>query len=194
MSDDETDLFSAEMRDVVPLPADGRALPKGGTAPKPTPAQLARQRAALAEGGDPNPLGTGMVREVAPWDLLSWKVDGVQEGVWRKLRLGKYPIDATLDLHRLTVREAREQVWRFIGDARSAGLRTVLISHGRGEHSETPGRLKSYVAHWLEELDEVLAFHSAQRHHGGYGAVYAMLRKNAEKRTDNRERFARRTP
>jgi hypothetical protein len=40
----------------------------------------------------------------------------------------------------------------------------------------------------------VLAFHSAQRHHGGYGACYVLLRKNAEKRQDNRERHARRTP
>jgi DNA-nicking Smr family endonuclease len=194
MTDDDEDLFAAEMEGVVPLPPDGRALPKGGAAAKPTPAQIARQRAAVTEQGDPNPLTTGMVRPVAPFDLLAWKHDGVQEGVWRKLRLGKYSLDATLDLHRLTVREAREQVWRFVTEAYAAGLRTVLISHGRGDRGETPGRLKSYVAHWLEHLDEVLAFHGAQRHHGGYGAVYVLLRKNAEKRSDNRERHARRSP
>lgn len=191
MSDEEDDLFAAEMADVVRLPADGRATPVE-VARQPTPAQLARQRAATATDGDPNPLTLGEVRPVAPFDLLSWKRDGVQEGVFRKLRLGRYSMDATLDLHRRTVREARDDVWKFVEDGIRHNLRTVLISHGRGDRSETPGRIKSYVGHWLTELEGVLAFHSAQRHHGGYGAVYVLLRKSAERRNDNRERFARR--
>jgi DNA-nicking Smr family endonuclease len=189
--DDDEDLFAAEMAGVVPLARQPGVAP----APRqgaPTPAQLARQRAAVHESGDPNPLTLGEVRPVGPWDEVAWKNDGVQEGVWRKLRLGKYTPDATLDLHRRTVREAREDVWRFVEDGVGHGLRTVLILHGRGDRGETPGRVKSYVAAWLEALDGVLAFHTAQRHHGGYGAVYVLLRKNAEKRNDNRERFARR--
>ena len=191
MTQDDEDLFAAEMEGVVPLAREGSVAPL----PKehaPSAAQLARQRAAVAEDGDPNPLTLGEVRPVAPFDEIAWKNHGVQEGVWRKLRLGRYPSDATLDLHRRTVREAREDVWRFVTEGAAHGLRTVLILHGRGERSETPGRLKSYVAAWLESLDEVLAFHTAQRPHGGYGAVYVLLRKNAEKRNDNRERFARR--
>ncbi|HSG90299.1 MAG TPA: DNA endonuclease SmrA [Pseudomonadales bacterium] len=190
---DEEELFAEEMRDVVPLPADGRATQEPAVR-GPTLAQLARQRAAAAEDGDPNPLTLGEVRPVAPFDLLSWKRDGVQEGVFRKLRLGRYAMDASLDLHRRTVREARDDVWGFVEDGIRHGLRSVLIAHGRGDRGETPGRIKSYVSHWLQELDGVLAFHSAQRHHGGYGAVYVLLRKSAERRNDNRERFARRTP
>ena len=136
----------------------------------------------------------GKYPPVDPFDEIAFKRDGVQTGVYRKLRLGRYPQEATLDLHRMTVREAREAVWRFVHDAQRAGLRSVIITHGRGDRSETPGRLKSYVAHWLPTLSAVLAFHSAQRHHGGYGACYVLLRKNAEKRQDNRERHARRTP
>lgn len=193
MHEHDEDLFAREMRDVVPLPADGRATPR--PMPRaPTPAQLARRRAAEAEGGDPNPLTLGEVRAVGPWDELAWKRDGVQEGVYRKLRLGRYAVDAMLDLHRRTVREAREELWRFVEDARGHGLRTILISHGRGDRSETPGRIKSYVAHWLTELPGVLAFHSAQRQHGGYGATYVLLRKSAERRRENRERHARRVP
>ena len=190
---DEEELFAAEMSGVVPLPEDGRATPVA-VARKPTPAQLARQRAAVARDGDPNPLTLGEVPQVGPWDELVWKRDGVQEGVYRKLRLGRYGLDASLDLHRRTVREAREDLWRFVEDGIRHNLRTVLISHGRGDRGETPGRIKSYVAAWLPELDGVLAFHSARRHDGGYGAVYVLLRKSPERRNDNRERFARRTP
>jgi DNA-nicking Smr family endonuclease len=193
MHEHDEDLFAREMRDVVPLPPDGRATPRP-MPQAPTPAQLARRRAAQAEQGDPNPLTLGEVRAVGPWDELAWKRDGVQEGVYRKLRLGRYAVDAVLDLHRRTVREAREELWRFVEDARGHGLRTILISHGRGDRSETPGRIKSYVAHWLAELPGVLAFHSAQRHHGGYGATYVLLRKSAERRRENRERHARRVP
>jgi DNA-nicking Smr family endonuclease len=190
---DAEELFAAEMSGVVPLPEDGRATPVT-VARKPTPAQLARQRAAVARDGDPNPLTLGEVPPVGPWDELAWKRDGVQEGVYRKLRLGRYGLDASLDLHRRTVREARDDLWRFVDDGIRHNLRTVLVSHGRGDRSETPGRLKSYVAAWLQELDGVLAFHSARRHDGGYGAVYVLLRKSPERRNDNRERFARRTP
>jgi len=48
------------------------------------------------------------------------------------------------------------------------------------------------VNKWLRELEPVMAFHSAQRHHGGTGAVYIMLRKNAEQKQLNRERHQRR--
>ncbi|MEE2891655.1 MAG: DNA endonuclease SmrA [Pseudomonadota bacterium] len=191
MTPDDEDLFAAEMEGVVPLAREPEAAP----APRertPTETQLARQRAATHEDGDPNPLTLGEVRPVAPFDEIAWKNHGVQEGVWRKLRLGKYPADAVLDLHRKTVREARDEVWRFVEEGVAHGLRCVVILHGRGERSETPGRLKSYVAEWLEALDGVLAFHTAKRQHGGYGAVYVLLRKNDEKRNDNRERFARR--
>ena len=61
-------------------------------------------------------------------------------------------------------------------------------AHGKGEDSATPARLKSYTNAWLRQLPEVLAFHSAQRRHGGYGATYVLLRKNEVARSDTRER------
>ena len=186
-------LFLAEMDGVAPL-AESHLRVRAESPEAPSLAQLARRQAAASTGKDSNTLTLGEVPPVDPFDEIAFKRDGVQTGVYRKLRLGRYPQEATLDLHRMTVREAREAVWRFVHDAQRAGLRSVIITHGRGDRSETPGRLKSYVAHWLPTLPLVLAFHSAQRHHGGYGACYVLLRKNAEKRQDNRERHARRTP
>ena len=186
-------LFLAEMDGVAPL-AESHLRVRAESPEAPSLAQLARRQAAANSAKDNNTLTLGEVPPVDPFDEIAFKRDGVQTGVYRKLRLGRYPQEATLDLHRMTVREAREAVWRFVHDAQRAGLRSVIITHGRGDRSETPGRLKSYVAHWLPTLPVVLAFHSAQRHHGGYGACYVLLRKNAEKRQDNRERHARRTP
>ena len=186
-------LFLAEMDGVAPL-AESHLRVRAESPEAPSLAQLARRQAAANTGKDSNTLTLGEVPPVDPFDEIAFKRDGVQTGVYRKLRLGRYPQEATLDLHRMTVKEAREAVWRFVHDAQRAGLRSVIITHGRGDRSETPGRLKSYVAHWLPTLSAVLAFHSAQRHHGGYGACYVLLRKNAEKRQDNRERHARRTP
>ena len=186
-------LFLAEMDGVAPLAASHLRV-RAESPEAPSLAQLARREAAANTAKDNNTLTLGEVPPVDPFDEIAFKRDGVQTGVYRKLRLGRYPQEATLDLHRMTVREAQEAVWRFVHDAQRAGLRSVIITHGRGDRSETPGRLKSYVAHWLPTLPLVLAFHSAQRHHGGYGACYVLLRKNAEKRQDNRERHARRTP
>ena len=105
---------------------------------------------------------------------------------------GKYDIEARLDCHRMTVKEARDEVVEFIHDSMQLGLRTVLIMHGKGQRKaevERTAVLKGYVNEWLKSLDDVQAFHSAQPVHGGTGAVYLLLKKSAEKKRENRERF-----
>lgn len=159
----------------------------------PTLAQLQRRRSAedqsVAEV-DPNYLHQGDVALVLPHDELSWKKDGVQVGVFRKLRQGTYVVDADLDLHRLTVREARNALFRFLTESRARGFRTLRIAHGRGERSDPPARIKSYVNHWLRQAPDVIAFHSAVRSQGGTGAVCLLLKKSPQQSEDNRERFS----
>ena len=193
MSDDREspDLFREAMSDVVPL-ARKRVEPEQERHDL-TPAQIERREAAegrrpSAEAEDPNYLTLGEVALVAPRDTLAWKKDGVQNEVFRKLRNGGYVLDGQLDLHRHTVREARKAVFQFFALARRKGWRTLLISHGRGEKSPTPARIKSFVAHWLTQVPDVIAYHSAARQHGGTGAVYVMLKKTAEARETQRER------
>jgi DNA-nicking Smr family endonuclease len=65
----------------------------------------------------------------------------------------------------------------------------VLISHGKGERSTTPGRLKSFVAQWLIDHPDVIAYCSAQRMHGGVGSVYVLVKKSAAGKAANRERY-----
>lgn len=72
------------------------------------------------------------------------------------------------------------------------GYSHLLIVHGRGERSTPPALMKSFVSHWLTQISEVQCAHSAQRLHGGTGAVYVLLRKSAEKKAENRERHQKR--
>lgn len=155
--------------------------------------QLERRYAALGiertPKVDPNPLTLAEVPQLAPRDVLEWKKDGVQRQVFARLKNGQYPIEGSLDLHRLSVRESRDAVFKFFHLAQAKGWRTVLIAHGRGEQSATPARIKSFVIHWLGQMPEVIAYSSADRHHGGTGAVLVLLKKSAAAKEATREAF-----
>lgn len=188
MSRNDDDFFRKEVGDVRPLPEDDKIRPAGSRAP--TLAQLARRDAARERHHDANPLTMPeRIRELGPHDVLGHRKNGVQEGVYRKLRLGKYEVQDKLDLHRIKLREARTLVYDFIRHAHERGLRTVMITHGKGIHSPVPARLKSYVFHWLEEFDLVLAYHTARPEQGGAGSTYVMVRKSPDAARENREHF-----
>lgn len=184
--------FLEEMQGVRPIRKPDRADISSSRAL--TPGQLERQRAAVSDfARDTNPLTSDHIELLTANDILSFQRPGIQHGVFRKLRLGQYQIEARLDLHRMTVEKARVEVFGFIRDCLRYGLRSVLILHGKGQRNpDNIALLKSYLAKWLPELDAVMAFHSAQAHHGGTGAVYVMLRKNDVQKQNNRERYGQR--
>ncbi|RUO65910.1 DNA-nicking endonuclease, Smr domain [Pseudidiomarina planktonica] len=189
--DDEFELFRQEMVDVTPLVGEEVADIK--KAFEPTLAQRERRLAAERQlEEDTNFLSTEYVDLVDPDDILEFRREGVQTGVYKRLKQGRYNMDASLNLHQHTLREARMALYNFIKDCHEVGIRTVLIIHGMGKQGKPhPALIKSYVNKWLRELQPVLAFHSAQRPHGGRGAMYVMLRKNAEQKQFNRELHAK---
>lgn len=159
-----------------------------------TEAHKARQQAATSEkiSSDPNHLQHYEVERVQPHDVLGFKCHGIQDGVFKKLRQGKYQIDARLDLHRMTIEKAREMVFSFINDCMKYDLRTVLIMPGKGDrNSEDPALLKSYLIHWLPQLEDVMAYHTAQPKDGGAGAFYVLLRKSERKKQQAREQLTK---
>ena len=192
MNDDDHDLFREFVGEVEPLRTARTVVQRHG--PVSTPGMRERRRAAgVAIARDGNYLsGREHIEAVKPWDELSFKRDGVQHGVFKRLRQGKYALDARLDLHRLSVEQARIRVLEFVEDCMEQNIRCALITHGKGELRDNPALLKSCVNHWLRQIDAVLAFHSAQRHHGGYGATYVLLRKSDEKREENKEIYSKR--
>ncbi|WP_438951314.1 DNA endonuclease SmrA [Porticoccus sp.] len=189
MTDDDDGIFRQQMKDVEPLKKAAERVPLKQS-PMMTPGLESRRRAAEAAiGSDVDGLSSeAYILPVKPRDVLSFKRSGVQHGVFKNLRMGKYAVDSRLDLHRLTVEQARQQVYLFIQDCLKHDIRCALITHGRGDNREKPALLKSCTNHWLQQMDGVLAFHSAQPQHGGTGATYIMLRKSSRKRIENLER------
>jgi len=190
---DDDELFWQEMADVAPLRRE-RRVRRGGAGPDDAALAARRNAAVTHPGKDRNPLREEGIEPLDPWYVLAFKRPGIQNGVYRKLKQGRYPADARLDLHRMTVHQARGELFGFVEDCLELGLRSVLLVHGKGERKPENERLsvlKGAVDHWLRELEAVQAFHSAQPQHGGTGAVYVLLRKSEAKKQENRERFLR---
>ena len=190
----EDDSFRDAMSDVAPLSSKRQRVQHGKTAAEATPAQLQRREAAVGNRNnhaavDPNFLTLGEVPGLGPRDILEWKKDGVQHGVFARLKAGKYAAEGSLDLHRHTVKESRAALFKFLNLAFAKRWRTVVVAHGRGEKSPTPARIKSYVAAWLAQVPEVIAFHSAPHNQGGTGAVYVLLKKAPAAKDENREQY-----
>lgn len=192
MNDDENNLFQQEMAGVKPLKTAGRVALKRDSLDQDS-ARL-RREAAAAEQDPGNPLKDEGIEPLDPWYVLDFKRPGVQNGVFRKLKQGRYEAEARLVLRRMTVARARKELYEFIQQASELGLRSVIVVHGKGENTNEEGRrqasiIKGFVNHWLQELDAVQAYHSAQPRHGGTGAAYVLLRKGEEAKQRNREKF-----
>ena len=195
MSGDKDKLFSEAMTDVVPLKRERRVdlTPKSQNN-RDSSLEHRRRAAAQLPENDRNTLSDREVVPLDAWYVLAFKRSGVQNGVFRKLKQGRYEAQSRLDLHRMTAEVARRAIFEFIEESHQFGLRSVLVIHGKGEskaENERSSILKGCVDHWLRELPIVQAFHSAQPRHGGTGAVYVLLRKSEEKKREAREKFAK---
>ncbi len=187
----EFDLFRETMTDVQPMQHD--TVETEIAQHEPTEAQLARQLSAQAlSEGDSDALSLEHANMLKPEDVVSFKRPGVQDGVFRKLRLGKYDIHARLDIHKSSLDNARTEFLNFLRQCQQVDARTLVIVHGKGERTSPPAMLKSFICQWLEQIADIQCFHSAQRHHGGTGAVYVLLKKSQDKKTENRERHLHR--
>ena len=135
---------------------------------------------------------SAFVPMVDPNDVLEFKRPGVQYYVVKKLRMGEYREADFIDLHGKSLEDAYEMVMRFITFAKEQEFRCVLIIHGKGERQKQKGLIKSYTAHWLRQIPEVLAFHSAPEWKGGTGALMIILKKGERAKAETREMFSRR--
>jgi DNA-nicking Smr family endonuclease len=92
------------------------------------------------------------------------------------LRKGKIEIEATLDLHGLTSKQAEQLLSKFMQQSLRDGLFSLLIVHGKGFGSpQKHPVLKNLVNNWLRNQNYVIAFCSAGHHDGGTGAVRALI-------------------
>jgi DNA-nicking Smr family endonuclease len=164
MKDRELFLIAAE--GVTPLKFEARA--ETGKAP------AKRKHAAPEEG---------IVR-----DYLSDSISFPEEetafckpglsGELKKLKRGKFPVEAELDLHGMRRDEARRSLLEFLEGAK--GCKAVRIVHGKGYGSKGEPVLKAKVRSWLVQVPEVLAFCEAKPGEGGSGALIALLKTPVE--------------
>ncbi|OUS12411.1 hypothetical protein A9Q89_05860 [Gammaproteobacteria bacterium 53_120_T64] len=189
IEEEEKNLFREFVGDVEPVTQIGHGLKI--PVDRNSPALVSRRRAAVKVSAAEEDFlpGEEHVPRVKALDTLSFKQDGVQHGVFRRLKQGRYSVESSLDLHRLTVVQARIEVLHFVRDCVAHDIRCGAITHGKGEHRENPALLKSCVNYWLPQLREVLAFHSAPRHSGGLGATLILFRKSDAKKAANRMSF-----
>jgi DNA-nicking Smr family endonuclease len=137
--------------------------------------RLVRERLrALVEGG-------GTFEVVDDGRRVEGRRADVSPAQLRALRHGRMPVDARLDLHGLSVQDARAHLEAFLRDQRVRGERCVLVIHGKGAHSPGEhGVLRGEMAAWLSQgpaSEHVAAFATAQDGDGGEGAIYVALRR-----------------
>jgi DNA-nicking Smr family endonuclease len=172
LDDNDAGLFREAVRDVKPLSYD---VPIAEPARRPPPqARFTRadrhavlQESLYADVVDP---------ELASGEELVFARESIQKPVLRKLRRGQYRVQAEIDLHGLTVAEAKEAVRTFLASALERHFRVVRIIHGKGLRSGNRGPvLKSAVSGVLRRIGPVLAYVSARQVDGGTGALYVLL-------------------
>jgi DNA-nicking Smr family endonuclease len=172
---DDSEAWRRAMRDVAPL--RGRVLDPDRVRlarPHPNPPALAGE--GVEARGEPAVRSVTPARSEAlsPLDRLA----GVDRATAERLKRGRYPIAARLDLHGMTQAEAHRALAGFVPGSRAAGRRCLLVITGHGRMSG--GILKAAVPRWLDEPElrrHVLAIAPARPDAGGSGALYVLLRR-----------------
>jgi DNA-nicking Smr family endonuclease len=172
LDENDAHLFREAVRDVKPLDYDAPVVEPPRRPPPRARFTRADRHAVLQESlyadvGDP---------ELASGEELVFAREGVQKVVLRKLRRGQYRVQAEIDLHGLTVAEAKEALRTFLAHALHQHFRCVRIVHGKGLRSGHRGPvLKGAVSSVLRRVGPVLAYVSARQVDGGTGALYVLL-------------------
>jgi DNA-nicking Smr family endonuclease len=174
-ADDDSGLFRRLMSDTKPLQRSGTAsLHKPTVSPR---ARFARRdeqavlRESLEADIDECEAGAG--------ESLRFNRASVGKRTMRKLARGNFSVQDEIDLHGMTVVEAKTALREFLDDCALRGFTCIRVVHGKGLGSGQRGPiLKSKVNNWLRRWDHVLAFVSTRQIDGGTGAVYVLLRKN----------------
>ena len=170
---EESKLFREAVGEVKPVAHDRHVAPKRRPSPR---ARFAREdRLAVLEE---SLHGIASDPMLAAGEELVFRREGVPDSTMRKLRRGQYRLEGEIDLHGLTVAQAKQALREFLADATTLGARCVRVVHGKGLRSGPRGPVvKSAVNSVLRRTGAVLAFVSARQVDGGTGAVYVLLSK-----------------
>ena len=181
LSDEEEALWTGVARSITPLrQTKTRPKPPDHASAVVTPAAVSKPRPV--RGVTP-----GAERPETPPPLLA----PLDRRFKQRVASGRTPIDARLDLHGFTQKDAHAALLRFLRGAQAAGAKVVLVvtgkgtlrrPSGRGDYAESsePGVLRRQVPMWLslpEFRPLVVSVENAHVAHGGQGALYVRLRR-----------------
>lgn len=173
MTDDDDNLFRRLMSETKPLKTEARVT---ATTNKPKP------KARFSRADDKAVLDESLQADIddveaSSGEAMRFKRASVGRTTMRMLTRGSYAIQAEIDLHGMTVAEAKPRLEAFVRRCASNGKLCIRIVHGKGLGSGERGPvLKQAVNRWLRRWDVVLAFTSARQVDGGTGAIYVLLR------------------
>lgn len=178
LAPDDIALFRRVVQSVTPATKSDRALLP--PTPEATPGQLQQRRQHAM--GQPIRHALDVSDQYAPARLDHDDTLFLQSGqgphLIKGLKKGKWPIQASLDLHGSKLDEARERMERFIQTCRDHHIRCVRIVHGKGYGSKGGDPvLKETVRRWLSQLAVVQAYVECAEADGGAGAVQVLLSK-----------------
>ncbi len=181
---DDEELFRQAMSGVTPLPDEAPKVRVRKVTDIPT--GRTRGEPPVEEDEDPERVFLRAVQEAN--DLEIFQTNEYVEGgtqAWdprllKKLREGGFAVQAELDLHGFSHKEAVQRLEEFVHDCCRRGFTCVRIIHGRGKNSRSPVPvLKNGVERWLSRRRSsrfVAAYTSARLVDGGGGAMYVLLR------------------
>ena len=211
LSEADRALWRAAMRDATPL--DGRDPAPGDLPTETSPAAIAAGKPGVravdpsegrgappSEAPAPSPpqrtlRPTGRARPQTSATFHAPVLDtfdpaaGLDRRTADRLKRGRRPPEARLDLHGMTADRAHAMLSSFIRSKRAQGCRCVLVVTGKGGRKpvedapfmpERTGVLRHAVPLWLGQAPlahMIVGIYPAHRNHGGEGALYVYLRK-----------------
>lgn len=179
LSGEDLGLWQQVTRDLKPLKRrDQPSRSEPTTDPSPPRAAKSETRFKLRAGAS-----ALACEQTAPKPLTPGMPHGIDRRTADRLKRGKLPVEARLDLHGLTQRQAERALSRFLAESQAAGRRNVLLITGKGRNGET-GVLRREVPRWLNQpgnRDRVVAVSPARPKDGGAGALYLRLRRLRER-------------
>jgi len=110
----------------------------------------------------------------------------IEKNMLKRIKSGRINIEGTIDLHGLSLKEAKAHLQLFVGKSIQRNKRLLLIITGKGTNSKPDihGKkqtIKSEINKWLSEdfyRDKVQYISKALDKHGGEGAYYFFLVKS----------------
>lgn len=172
-----------DARQVIPSPV--RHTPDAPIAPQPAARNTELFTQLLHDG-----VGSAPVKEriISPAPPLAQPQTGLDSHWERRLKSGALGPDFTLDLHGSNLNEAYLRLDAGLHQARALSARLVLVITGKprpvdaADRGERRGAIRAKILDWLAlgaHATAIAAIRSANRRHGGEGALYLVLRRES---------------